>query len=204
MARFPTRQKTNKKSQLTKAAKQEELLKCGMDPKYFIKKYIRISHPTRGLIKFNLYPFQEDCLDSFISHKKIIVNKSRQLGLSTVAAAYSLWMAIFHRERNILIIATKLEVSKNFLRKVRANLNGLPDWLVIPKITGESMKHLQFSNGSQVKAIPTSQDAGRSEALSLLVVDECITDSYITLRNKFTGEEKRVKIDEIYQSSEFK
>ena len=31
---------------------------------------------------------------------------------------------------------------------------------------------LEFNNGSQIKAIPTSDDAGRSEALSLLIVDE--------------------------------
>jgi len=31
---------------------------------------------------------------------------------------------------------------------------------------------LSFSNGSSIKAIPTSEDAGRSEALSLLIVDE--------------------------------
>jgi len=162
-----------KKGTLNKSARYDELVKCGSDPKYFIKKYIKISHPTKGLVKFELYPFQEDCLDAFINHEKIVINKSRQLGLSTVAAAYSLWMALFHRERNVLVIATKLEVAKNFIRKVKANLDGLPEWLVLPTMTAQSVKYLQFSNGSQIKAIPTSADAGRSEAISLLIVDEC-------------------------------
>ena len=106
---------------INKSARYKEMMKCGEDPKYFIKKYIKISHPTKGLIKFDLFPFQEECLDAFVDHKKIIINKSRQLGLSTLAAAYSLWMALFHRERNVLVIATKLDVAKNFIRKVNAN-----------------------------------------------------------------------------------
>lgn len=157
---------------LSKSQQFEEIKKCGMDPKYFIKKYIKISHPTKGLVKFELFPYQEDCLDAFIEHKKIIVNKSRQLGLSTLSAAYSLWMALFHRERNVLVIATKLDVAKNFIRKVRANLSGLPEWLVLPKIVGDSTKYVMFSNGSQIKAIATSADSARSESLSLCIVDE--------------------------------
>jgi phage terminase large subunit-like protein len=178
----------------------EEINKCGNDPKYFIKNYIKISHPTKGLVKFDLFPYQEECLDNFITHKKIIVNKSRQLGLSTITAAYSLWMAIFHRERNILVIATKLDVAKNFLRKVRANFDGLPDWLVLPSIVGNSTKYLQFSNGSQIKAIATSQDAARSESLSLVILDECVSyNTNIKIRNKLTNEEMCITISELYE-----
>jgi hypothetical protein len=155
-----------------KSKRYEEIRKCGEDPRYFIKNYIKISHPTKGLVKFDLFPYQEECLEAFLEHKKIIVNKSRQLGLSTISAAYSLWMAIFHRERNILVVATKLDVAKNFIRKVKANLEGLPDWLVLPKLVGDASGYLQFSNGSQIKAIATSSSSGRSESLSLLVIDE--------------------------------
>lgn len=157
---------------ISKKQKMDEILKCGQDPKYFIANYLRISHPLRGFVPFKLYPFQEECLDQFQEHKFIIVNKSRQLGLSTSAAAYSLWMALFQREKNILVIATKLDVAKNFIKKVKANLKSCPEWLVMPKIVGDSVRHLEFSNGSKITAIPTSADAGRSEALSLLIVDE--------------------------------
>ena len=40
----------------------KEIVKCGKDPVYFINKYLKIQHPTRGLIGFNTYPFQDDCL----------------------------------------------------------------------------------------------------------------------------------------------
>lgn len=155
-----------------KADQIAEIKRCGTDPVYFIKKYVKISHPTRGPIPFQTYPYQEDCVSDFLNHRLIICNKSRQLGLSTVSAAYSLWMALFRREKNILVIATKLETAKLFLRKVKGMFDSLPEWLVMPTLTGDSVKELRFSNGSIIKAIPTSPDAGRGEAVSLLIVDE--------------------------------
>ena len=82
----------------------QEFIKCAKDPSYFMKKYCYIQHPTRGRILFNLYPFQSEVLHLFRDNDYIITLKSRQLGLSTLVAAYSVWMAIFQREKNILII----------------------------------------------------------------------------------------------------
>jgi hypothetical protein len=48
----------------------------------------------------------------------------------------------------------------------------MPNWLLVPIITANNKQQVEFSNGSQIKAVPTSEDAGRSEALSLLIVDE--------------------------------
>lgn len=155
-----------------KADQIAEIKRCGTDPVYFIRKYVKISHPTRGPIPFQTYQYQEDCVSDFLNHRLIICNKSRQLGLSTVSAAYALWLALFRREKNVLVIATKLETAKLFLRKVKGMFDSLPEWLVMPTLTGESVKELKFSNGSIVKAIPTSPDAGRGEAVSLLIVDE--------------------------------
>ena len=51
-----------------KLSKQEiikEILKCGKDPLYFINNYCRISHPLKGLIPFNTYPYQDDLVKDF-------------------------------------------------------------------------------------------------------------------------------------------
>tara|TARA_B100000674_G_scaffold499117_1_gene541958 strand:- start:1062 stop:2684 length:1623 start_codon:yes stop_codon:yes gene_type:complete len=156
----------------TKRSQVQEIIKCGKDPNYFFKNYLKIQHPVRGLIPFDTFPFQDDCVNQFIDNRFNIVLKSRQLGLSTLVAAYSVWMAIFQREKNILIIATKLSVAQNFIIKVKTMIRSLPKWLMIPEIVANNKQIIQFNHGSQIKAIPTSEDAGRSEALSLLIVDE--------------------------------
>ena len=156
----------------TKQSQIKEIIKCGKDPIYFFNKYVKIQHPTRGAIPFKTYPFQDDCVNDFRSHRFNIVLKSRQLGLSTISAAYAMWLVLFHKDKNVLIIATKLAVAQNFIRKCKFLLASCPKWLILPQIVKNNSQALEFNNGSQIKAIPTSEDAGRSEALSLLIVDE--------------------------------
>ena len=81
-------------------------------------------------------------------------------------------MAIFQREKNVLVIATKLSTAQLFVRKVKGMFKSLPSWLIVPNITSETNKSLEFDNGSKIHAIPTSPDAGRGEAVSLLIIDE--------------------------------
>lgn len=148
-----------------------EILKCGKDPMYFMKKYCKIQHQLRGLIPFDTYDFQDDCVKDFQKHRFNIVLKSRQLGLSTVSAAYVVWYAIFKKDKNILVIATKLNTAINFVKKVKTMLDGLPPWLLLTKFE-PTKQSIRFDNGSTITAVPTSPDAGRSEALALLIVDE--------------------------------
>jgi len=150
----------------------KEIIKCGKDPNYFFKNYLKIQHPIRGLIPFETFPFQEDCVEEFLENRFNIVLKSRQLGLSTLVAAYAVWMAIFQKEKNILIIATKLTVAQNFIIKVKTMIRSLPKWMVLAEVVENNKQKIRFSHGSQIQAIPTSEDAGRSEALSLLIIDE--------------------------------
>tara|TARA_E500000331_G_scaffold356283_1_gene414096 strand:+ start:96 stop:1703 length:1608 start_codon:yes stop_codon:yes gene_type:complete len=150
----------------------KEIVKCGKDPSHFFNKYVKIQHPTRGTIPFKTYKFQDSCVKDFNEHRFNVIVKSRQLGLSTLTAAYAVWLAIFYKDKNILVIATKLAVAMNFIKKVKTAIRSLPPWLVLPEIVTNNKQSIEFSNGSQIKAIPTSEDAGRSEALTLLIVDE--------------------------------
>jgi hypothetical protein len=152
---------------------KQEYIKCMTDPAHFMKKYCMIQHPTRGRIPFNLYPFQDGVLHQFQKNNYSIVLKSRQLGISTLVAGFSLWMMIFHRDKNILCIATKQETAKNMVTKVRFMYDNLPSWLKGTEKPLENNKLLlKLPNGSQVKATSAAGDAGRSEAVSLLIIDE--------------------------------
>jgi hypothetical protein len=156
-----------------KLAIREEYVKCAQSPAYFMRKYCYIQHPQRGRIQFNLYPFQEKVLTLFQENPYSIVLKSRQLGISTLAAGYSLWLMLFHKDKNILCIATKQETAKNMVTKVKFMYESLPSWLKSSSKPDEANKlTLRLPNGSQIKATSASSDAGRSEAVSLLIIDE--------------------------------
>ena len=160
----------NEASKIKEVVKQE-FIKCAKDPVYFMKRYYWIQHPKRGRIQFNLYPFQEKVLHLFQQKEYLIINKSRQLGISTLSAAYALWLMLFKTDINILVIATKQETAKNMVTKIRFAYSQLPTWLKIKAIEDNRLS-LRLANGSQVKAVAASADAGRSEAVSLLLLDE--------------------------------
>jgi phage terminase large subunit GpA-like protein len=152
---------------------KEEYKKSAADPVHFMKKYCYIQHAQKGKILFNLYPFQEKVLVEFRDNDYNIILKSRQLGISTLVAGYALWLMLFHNDKNVLVIATKQDVAKNLVTKVRVMYDNLPSWLRGNEKTVEDNKlSLRFKNGSQIKAVASSGDAGRSEALSLLIIDE--------------------------------
>jgi hypothetical protein len=157
---------------LTREEILKELVKCGKNPAYFINNYAKISHPLKGLISFKMYPFQEQLVNDFNDHRFNIILKARQLGISTVSAAYISWLMMFHRDKNVLVIATKFGTAANLVKKVKSIHRNLPDWMRIAKISIDNRTSFELSNGSQIKASSTSSDAGRSEALSLLVIDE--------------------------------
>jgi len=79
---------------------------------------------------------------------------------------------LFHRDKAILVMATKFATAGNLVKKVKSIMRNLPDWIKISEISVDNRTSFELSNGSSIKAASTSGDAGRSEALSLLVLDE--------------------------------
>lgn len=156
----------------TKEEIKAEILRCGKDPVHFIRNYCKIRHPVRGLIPFSLFDYQEDLIRAYRTNRFNVILKARQLGISEVTAAYAVWLMLFHRQKNILVMATKLETAKNIVKKVATALKNVPPWLRLYRIISDNRMSIELSNGSVIKAISSSADAGRSEALSLLIVDE--------------------------------
>ena len=156
----------------TKKEIVKEIIKCGKDPDYFINNYARISHPIKGLIPFNTYDFQSELIENFNDYRFNVILKARQLGISTITAAYVVWLMMFHRDKNVLVMATKFSTAGNLVKKVKSIIKRLPNWMQISKVTVDNRTSFELDNGSQIKASTTSPDAGRSEALSLLVIDE--------------------------------
>ena len=78
---------------------------------------------------------------------------------------------LFNQDKNILVIATKQETAKNLVTKVRVMYDNLPSWLKTG-VQEDNKLSLRFKNGSQIKAVSAAADSARSEALSLLIIDE--------------------------------
>ena len=144
---------------------------------FFFSQFIHVIHPLRGKVKFELYPFQKSVLWEFVNNRFNIVLKFRQAGITELISMYCLWLAMYHSNKNIVIISIKDRVAKKVLRKIKFMYRHLPDHLKIQVVNGRGTEigtstELEFANGSIISSIPTTEDAGRSEGLSLLVIDE--------------------------------
>lgn len=157
---------------MRKSSVKEEILRCGRDPVYFINKYVKIRHPTRGLIPFKTFEYQNVTLNRFHTKRFNVILKPRQMGFTEITSAFIVWLILFHPDASVLCLSTKSETAKNVIRRVRTALKNVPKWLLISDIETDNKTSIELSNGSWVKSVAKSADAGRSEALTLLVIDE--------------------------------
>lgn len=170
---LPKKQKKIKFTPEQKAKILREINKCKKSPVYFMKKYCVIQTLKGGKIPFNVYDFQAMVLDILKDNEKVIINKSRQLGISTLMAGFALWLTLFFSDKSILVIATKQTVAANLVAKTKMMYNLLPLWLrTLRPVVDNNKLTISFNNDSFIKATASSEDAGRSESLSYLFVDE--------------------------------
>ncbi len=152
------------------------LSKVRNDP-FLFSQFIYVIHPIRGKTPFNLYDYQKSVLFQFLKNRFNIVLKFRQAGLTELISMYCLWFAMYRPNKNIQIISIKDRVAKRVLRRIKYMYKNLPDYLKLKVVNGRPNEigtgtEIEFSNGSMITSIPTTEDAGRSEAVSLLVIDE--------------------------------
>lgn len=152
-------------------------LKKAMVDIFYFANFVYIIHPMRGKVQFKLYPFQKSVLWEFLTNRFNIVLKFRQAGITELIALFCLWTALFKENQNVQIISIKDKVAKKVLRRIKYMYKNLPDYMKVRIVNGTGNKlgtteELEFENGSTITSIPTTEDAGRSEAVSLLVIDE--------------------------------
>lgn len=148
---------------------KEEYRKCSESPEYFIKEYINITHPLRGRVPFALYRFQERIVSEIKCNRFNIIRKFRQAGVTTIMCAYALWYIIFKKNKNIMVVSIGDREACLFLERVVEMYEDLPPFLK-PKVTTRNAHNFRLSTGGKIKSQPAG--AGRSEAVSLLIVDE--------------------------------
>ena len=111
---------------LSKKEIVSEILKCGKDPVYFVNNYARISHPIKGLIPLKTYDYQADLLTDFNDYRFNVILKARQLGISTIAAGYIVWLMLFHRDKNIPCYGHKIQNSGQSCQESQGNYEKCP------------------------------------------------------------------------------
>ena len=151
--------------------KIKEYQKCMKDPAHFCRTHVKVVHLDRGLVNFDLYPYQEKMFEHFESNRFTIVLACRQSGKSISSVGYLLWYALFHPEKTIAILANKGATAREMLARVTLMLENLPFFLQ-PGCKALNKGSIEFSNNSRIIAAATSGSSIRGMSVNLLFLDE--------------------------------
>ena len=140
---------------------------------YFCEHYWYIRHPERGRIKFELFEAQVETVHSWVNVRWSLILKARQIGFSTLLAAYAFWLTFFYQDRPVLMLSRTEREAIKLLGKAKYGYQFLPEWM---KYKGgpvtQTQTTMQFTNNSYIESLPSASDPARGESAFLVVVDE--------------------------------
>lgn len=138
-----------------------------------IEDYLEVyNDKVCGMTNFKLLPKQHELLNNYLNNRLNVVPKSRQVGATSITAAYIAIIAAYancEQPEEIIIVCSKYKLAKMFLEKVKTFLSQLP--LDVLDKSKSKVDSLTLSNGSTIKALSTSLDALRGLTPSHMVVD---------------------------------
>jgi len=108
---------------------------------------------------------------NFLSNCLVVHNS----GLSTIFALYSFWRAHFFPAESIDVVSVKQKKAQQFVKKIYSTMNSLPEWMKTP-IKYQNQQEITFIHGksstSTILSESQSDNAGRGDSLSVLILDE--------------------------------
>lgn len=149
----------------------DEYKLCMNDPIYFIKNYVKIVALGKGIVKFDLYPFQEDMVTTFRKERFVICKIPRQSGKTITTVAFMLWQILFSENYNLAILAHKGLAANGILGRLKLAYENLPTWLQ-SGIIEWNKGNIELENGSKIGAFATSADGLRSGSYDCILLDE--------------------------------
>jgi hypothetical protein len=152
---------------------EKEYIKCAGDCFYFINNYCRIIAGNQGIKPLALFDYQTELLQNLLDYRFNVILKARQLGITTIAAAYCLWICMFQGFKDIGAVADKEPTILEMMRRFKMMYDYLPDWLkdFVPT-TRNNETTVEFATGSRITCTTTTDKSLAGRTLYMLVMDE--------------------------------
>ena len=149
----------------------KDIQKCTKNILYFAENFFYIVNLDQGKIKIELFSCQKRVLRSLRDNRFVVLLASRQIGKTTLMTIYALWLACFHEDQRVLIVANKEQTAINIFKRVRIAYEQLPNYLK-PGAVEYGKTSMTLGNGSSIGISTTSSDAGRGESVNCVILDE--------------------------------
>lgn len=148
--------------------------------------WIPSQETDEGKTKFDLYDYQDDDLEKFLTNRFVTVLKSRQIGMSTLVGALAIWRCLFYPGSVVLWISNNQKNADKAIGMIEVMWQSLKPWVKAraPELDADqtSLKEWVFPSGmsSRLRSMAGTATAGASETASIVVLDEfALVDEHI-------------------------
>lgn len=131
-----------------------------------------VDYSNQQEVPFEMWKHLERRFQSWLSGNSEVILKARQEGFSWSLAVYAAWVA---RQKNtqVLMLSSQEDYAKELLGKVKYVLQttGTP-------VVRETATEVNVRHGGIIKALPSTENAGRGFTGSLVIFDEAAFHEY--------------------------
>ncbi|WMJ81254.1 hypothetical protein RBU49_03080 [Clostridium sp. MB40-C1] len=124
-----------------------KLYKVMNDKTLWIENFVKIANKEGKIVPFKLNPMQRIIIKDR-KHRKKIILKSRQVGMSVVSCAKSLYYCT-ESNTECLLVSYSIDSATAIFEKLKQMYYSLPE-AIRPKLVNNNKKELKFTNGSRI------------------------------------------------------
>jgi hypothetical protein len=166
----------------------KEIEYCQEHPVYFVENYGHIEDRNKAEIiqPFALWKEQKEALEGIQSHKRTIILKARQLGISWLVLHYAAWMLVTMKGRLVIGLSKSETEAMELVRRIATViLRNMPELIAEKGNIPEGWTGAWFENTALVlkvhhpdgpdstfQCFASSENAARSFTADLLIFDE--------------------------------
>lgn len=148
----------------------EKLRRIMADPILWIETFVNIADKKGRIVPFKLNPQQKYILRN--KGKFNICLKSRQLGITSVALAFSLYLAITKPNTTCMIMSYSDKGVNEIFEKLRIMYSNLPSCIALPTLK-DNRSEIKFANNSRIiNCTCGSKDNARGSTLTFAHLSE--------------------------------
>ena len=164
-------------------------MKCRTSELYFIEKYVKILTLDHGEQPFKLWDYQKELIKAFEKNRFVLSVQSRQSGKTQTTAAHLTHRMTFFPAKKIAILANKFSQSKEIMSRVQMSFERLPIFLKKP-VKSFTKVSIEFEDLTEIYCAASEGSGIRGKS--------CVGgDTYLTVRNKETGEIEKLTMAEL-------
>ena len=148
----------------------KEIKRCRRSFRHFCK-YLRIIDKSGKLIVLKPNSAQRRFLKALEDNPHTYVLKARQMGLTTIIAAYNFWKAALCPNHRVLVIAHTHEASESIFKIYRRFYLNMPNFMQSPT-RAANVRELEFTHGGLIKVTSAGSGSARGSTYNSIHCSE--------------------------------